>query len=73
MNSAKENRGCDRHLLGLMLISKELGLDMPKIFKDTAWKKRYFLKYLFIPEDPAFSTGGRLCIGSANRRSQNKF
>ena len=48
MNSAKENRGCDRHLLGLMLISKELGLDMPKIFKDTAWKKRYFLKYLFI-------------------------
>jgi hypothetical protein len=48
MNSAKENRGCDRHLLGLMLISKELGLDMPKIFMDTAWKKRYFVKYLFI-------------------------
>ncbi len=44
MNSAKENRGCDRHLLGLMLISKELGLDMPKIFKDTAWKKRYALE-----------------------------
>ena len=40
MNMAKDNRGCDRHLLGLMLISKELNLSLPEIYTDDAWKKR---------------------------------
>ena len=26
---------------GLMLISKELGLDLPEIYSDDAWKRRY--------------------------------
>lgn len=39
MNEARDNEGCDRHLLGLMLIAGELGLEMPKIFTDPAWKK----------------------------------
>ena len=41
MSEAKENRGCDRHLLGLMLTAKELNLDLPDIFTDVAWKKRF--------------------------------
>ena len=43
MNEAKENRGCDRHLLGLMLISKELNLSLPEIYTDAAWTKRYLI------------------------------
>lgn len=39
MNEARNNEGCDRHLTGLMLIAKELGLETPKIFTDHAWKK----------------------------------
>jgi carnitine O-octanoyltransferase len=42
MNEARNNAGCDRHLLGLMLISKELNLALPEIFTDEAWKKRFF-------------------------------
>ncbi|CAF0706682.1 unnamed protein product [Brachionus calyciflorus] len=39
MNEARDNQGCDRHLLGLMLISKELKLELPEIYTDPAWKK----------------------------------
>ena len=39
MNEARDNAGCDRHLLGLMLISKELNLDLPEIYTDPAWEK----------------------------------
>lgn len=27
-------KGCDRHLLGLLCASRELGMDLPKIFRD---------------------------------------
>jgi carnitine O-octanoyltransferase len=37
--AASENRGCDRHLLGLRLASQELDIELPKIFKDESWKK----------------------------------
>ena len=40
MNEAKNSFGCDRHLLGLMLTSKELNLGLHEIFTDDAWKKR---------------------------------
>jgi carnitine O-octanoyltransferase len=39
MGEARENHGCDRHLLGLMLISQELNLDLPEIYKDESWTK----------------------------------
>ncbi len=39
MNEARENRGCDRHLLGLRLISRDLDIDLPEIFTDPSWKK----------------------------------
>jgi carnitine O-octanoyltransferase len=40
MAEARDNAGCDRHLLGLMLTAKELNVDTPEIFTDHAWKKR---------------------------------
>ena len=40
MNEARNNAGCDRHLLGLMLVARELGIDTPEIYTDPAWKKR---------------------------------
>lgn len=43
MNEARNNSGCDRHMLGLMLTSKELGLELHEIFTDDAWKKRFVL------------------------------
>lgn len=39
MNEARDNSGCDRHLLGLMLTAKSLNLDLPEIFTDASWKK----------------------------------
>lgn len=48
MSEARNGFGCDRHLLGLMLMTKELGLELHDIFTDDAWKKRleinFFLK-----------------------------
>ena len=41
MNEARNNAGCDRHLLGLMLTARELKLDTPELFNDLAWKKRW--------------------------------
>lgn len=54
MNEARKNFGCDRHLLGLMLMSKELGLDCHEIFEDPAWKKRsaHLKKYLLLALTP---------------------
>jgi carnitine O-palmitoyltransferase 1 len=40
---ATVGRGCDRHLLGLMCASRELGMDMPKIFADEAWRQSFTL------------------------------
>ena len=36
---ASENRGCDRHFLGLRAIAHSLDIESPKIFKDISWKK----------------------------------
>ncbi|KAI0237816.1 Carnitine O-palmitoyltransferase 1, liver [Lamellibrachia satsuma] len=36
--SATQGHGCDRHLLGLYCASRELGMDIPKIFMDKAWR-----------------------------------
>lgn len=37
MKEAEQGRGCDRHLLGLRMIAKEIGEPDPKIFADPAW------------------------------------
>ena len=39
MNEARENCGCDRHLLGLRMISREQNLELPQIYKDPSWTK----------------------------------
>lgn len=36
-------QGCDRHLLGLLCASRELRMDLPKIFTDEAWKMPFKL------------------------------
>jgi len=41
--NATVGRGCDRHLLGLMCASRELGMDMPKIFADEMWRSSFIL------------------------------
>ena len=44
-------RGCDRHLLALMCAARELGMDMPSIFKDkvSARPKRIALRlYMYV-------------------------
>jgi len=35
--------GCDRHLLGLFCASRELGMDVPKLFMDKSWQLSYKL------------------------------
>jgi hypothetical protein len=44
MNEARENAGCDRHLLGLKLLSRELGIELHDLYKDPSWKKRFIVK-----------------------------
>ncbi|CAL1262005.1 unnamed protein product [Larinioides sclopetarius] len=39
MKDCSENRGCDRHLLGLYMIAVEEGIDVPEIFLDSSWIK----------------------------------
>ncbi|XP_028672955.2 peroxisomal carnitine O-octanoyltransferase [Erpetoichthys calabaricus] len=39
MNECQNGRGFDRHLLGLLLISKEEGLPTPDLYSDTAFTK----------------------------------
>lgn len=39
MSEAQENQGCDRHLLGLYILAREQGIDMPQIFTDSAYSK----------------------------------
>lgn len=39
MEEAKEGKGCDRHLLGLQILSMENDLPMPDIFLDPSWRK----------------------------------
>lgn len=39
MAEATDNRGCDRHLLGMQIIAMESGLPMPKIYTDPAYQK----------------------------------
>jgi carnitine O-octanoyltransferase len=48
MGEARNNSGCDRHLLGLMLTADSLKLDLPEIYKDASWTKRFlnFFKML---------------------------
>ncbi|KAF5275572.1 hypothetical protein FQA39_LY06684 [Lamprigera yunnana] len=38
-NEAMNGRGVDRHLLGLRMAAKELGCEIPEIFKDTAYTR----------------------------------
>ncbi|ELU12917.1 hypothetical protein CAPTEDRAFT_173961, partial [Capitella teleta] len=35
--------GCDRHLLALLCASREMGMDLPKIFMDKAWNMPFVL------------------------------
>lgn len=37
MQLASDGQGCDRHLLGLYLISQESGLSVPDLFLDPAF------------------------------------
>ncbi|KAG8179267.1 hypothetical protein JTE90_026731 [Oedothorax gibbosus] len=39
MKDCTENRGCDRHLLGLYLMSVEEGIPVPELFLDPSWIK----------------------------------
>lgn len=39
MSEARNNMGCDRHLLGLQLTAKSLNIDLPEIYKDPSWTK----------------------------------
>lgn len=39
MSEGRENSGVDRHLLGLMLLSRDLDMKKPEIFTDPSWKK----------------------------------
>jgi hypothetical protein len=39
MVEASENRGCDRHLLGLMIAAQSIDAELPELFKDISWKK----------------------------------
>eukprot|EP00164_Ancoracysta_twista_P003453 GFYU01004608.1.p1 GENE.GFYU01004608.1~~GFYU01004608.1.p1 ORF type:complete len:585 (+),score=155.56 GFYU01004608.1:123-1877(+) len=43
MQDAVAGRGCDRHLLGLRMIAKEAGIEMPAIFEDPAYKHEWTL------------------------------
>jgi carnitine O-octanoyltransferase len=47
MDEARNNAGCDRHLLGLMLTARSLNLETPEIFTDPAFKKRYLMNDIF--------------------------
>lgn len=40
-SQAMEGQGCDRHLLGLYAISREGGYDLPEIFTDPSFVKRF--------------------------------
>jgi carnitine O-octanoyltransferase len=40
MKEARDNHGCDRHLLGLMLMAKELNIEKPDIYKHCSWAMR---------------------------------
>lgn len=39
MGQARHNALCDRHLLGLKLLARDLDMKLPEIYKDAAWKK----------------------------------
>ena len=42
MEKCKENKGCDRHLLGLQIAAMESGIsELPEIFTHTSYKLRY--------------------------------
>ena len=44
---ATMGNGCDRHLLGLFCASRELGMDVPRLFMDkVSYDILYFLFYL---------------------------
>ena len=38
MEQCKNNRGCDRHLLGLKILALEQGLVLPELYTDPAFK-----------------------------------
>ncbi len=40
MQKSMQNKGCDRHLLGLKILALERGLELPEIFKDSSFTKR---------------------------------
>merc|ERR1712226_12385 len=60
-------RGCDRHLLSLLCASRELGMDLPAMFIDKAWRKGFQLSTsqtpnkiceLDCPVDVQYCSGG---------------
>lgn len=46
MAESCENRGCDRHLLGLFIAAKSLDIEIPELFKDVSWRKRLIFKHI---------------------------
>ena len=41
MEKCKENKGCDRHLLGLQIMAMESGIsELPEIFTHSSYKLR---------------------------------
>lgn len=52
-------KGCDRHLLGLLCASRELGMDLPKIFRDDV---RSFIRSLSLSSLSLFALGETLII-----------
>ncbi|CAH1792148.1 unnamed protein product [Owenia fusiformis] len=43
--------GCDRHLLGMLMASMELGMEKPKLYQDKAWQFKYKLSTSQTPTD----------------------
>ncbi|ELT93902.1 hypothetical protein CAPTEDRAFT_215687 [Capitella teleta] len=51
---ATVGQGCDRHLLGLYLASRELGMDTPAIFADKPWRAPFTLSSSQTPNNIAY-------------------
>ncbi|GFU17044.1 peroxisomal carnitine O-octanoyltransferase [Nephila pilipes] len=39
MKDCSENKGCDRHLLGLYMMAIDEGMEVPQLFLDSSWSK----------------------------------
>lgn len=48
MNNARKGDGIDRHLFGLWCAAYEENLDIPDLYNDPLYTKRYLLFYMNI-------------------------